>query len=95
MCPLCAVRDVQRARRMINGTEGTSAVGAKEEQVMLILTRRVGESVMIGDKTMVTILGVNGRWVRVGIEAPKSTSIQRREIYERIKQKELVSKSVA
>lgn len=52
---------------------------------MLILTRRVGETVMIGDDVTVTILGVKGNQVRVGINAPKSVAVHREEIYERIK----------
>jgi carbon storage regulator len=52
---------------------------------MLILTRRVGETVTIGDDVTVTILGVKGNQVRVGINAPKSTPVHREEIYERIK----------
>lgn len=52
---------------------------------MLILTRRPSESVMIGTDVIVTILGVKGNQVRIGIEAPKSTPVHREEIYERIK----------
>jgi carbon storage regulator len=53
---------------------------------MLILTRRVGESVMIGNEVTITVLGVKGNQVRVGITAPKSIPVHREEIYERIKQ---------
>ena len=52
---------------------------------MLILTRRVGESVMIGDEVTVTVLGVKGNQVRIGVTAPKSGSVHRQEIYERIR----------
>lgn len=52
---------------------------------MLILTRRVGETVMIGDDVTITVLGVKGNQVRVGINAPKSVAVHREEIYERIK----------
>ena len=52
---------------------------------MLILTRRVGESVMIGDEVTVTVLGVKGNQVRIGVTAPKSVSVHRQEIYERIR----------
>ena len=52
---------------------------------MLILTRRVGETVMIGDEVTFTILGVQGNQVRVGIAAPKSVPVHREEIYDRIK----------
>lgn len=51
---------------------------------MLILTRRVGETIMIGDDVAVTILGLTGYSVRVGINAPKEVSVHREEIYERI-----------
>ena len=52
---------------------------------MLILTRRVGETIMIGDDVTITVLGVKGNQVRVGINAPKSVAVHREEIYERIK----------
>jgi carbon storage regulator len=55
------------------------------EAIVLILTRRVGETVMIGDEVTVTVLGVKGNQVRVGINAPKSVAVHREEIYERIK----------
>ena len=59
---------------------------------MLILTRRISESVIIGDNVKVTVLGVKGNQIRIGIEAPKDVSIHREEIYERI-QKEKLAKS--
>ena len=55
---------------------------------MLILTRRVGETLMIGDRVTVTILAVNGNQVRVGINAPKDVAVHREEVYERIKQEQ-------
>jgi len=51
---------------------------------MLILTRRVGESVFIGENVVVTVLGVKGNQVRIGVEAPKDVAVHRQEIYERI-----------
>ena len=52
---------------------------------MLILTRRIGETVMIGDEVTVTVLRVKGNQVRLGVNAPKSVSVQREEIFHRIK----------
>jgi carbon storage regulator len=55
---------------------------------MLILTRRVGETVMIGNDVTVTVLGVKGNQVRIGVNAPKDVAVHREEIYERIKREE-------
>ena len=52
---------------------------------MLILTRRTGETVMIGNEVTLTVLGVKGNQVRIGINAPKNAPVHREEIYERIK----------
>ncbi len=56
---------------------------------MLILTRRVGETLMIGDDVTITVLGVKGNQVRIGINAPKDVPVHREEIYERIKNEQL------
>ena len=51
---------------------------------MLILTRRVGETLMVGDDVTITVLGVKGNQVRIGVNAPKDVAVHREEIYERI-----------
>jgi carbon storage regulator len=55
---------------------------------MLILTRRVGETVMIGNDVTVTVLGVKGNQVRVGVNAPRDVAVHREEIFDRIKREE-------
>jgi len=53
---------------------------------MLILTRRVGETLMVGDDVSITVLGVKGNQVRIGVNAPKDVSVHREEIYLRIQE---------
>jgi carbon storage regulator len=55
---------------------------------MLILTRRVGETVMIGNDVTVTVLGVKGNQVRIGVNAPRDVAVHREEIFERIKREQ-------
>lgn len=59
--------------------------GRIKERYMLILTRRVGETVMIGHDVVVTVLGIKGNQLRVGVGAPKEIAVHREEVYERIK----------
>jgi len=62
---------------------------------MLILTRRAGETVMIGSDVTITVLGVKGNQVRIGINAPKDVAVHREEIYERIQSEKAGQGSVA
>ena len=55
-----------------------------EGVIMLILTRRVGEALMVGDDTKIVVLGVKGSQIRLGINAPKDVKVHREEIYEKI-----------
>ena len=67
---------------MVGNTAGTSR--QKWSYNMLILTRKVGESLKIGDDVSVIVLGVKGNQVRIGVDAPRSVSVHREEIYNRI-----------
>jgi len=62
---------------------------------MLVLIRRIGESLMIGDSAKVTVLGVKGLQVRIGIDAPTHVEVHRQEIYERIQSGEVFTKKQA
>ena len=55
---------------------------------MLVLTRRIGETMIIGDDVNITVLGVKGNQIRLGINAPESISVHREEIYQKIKQEQ-------
>jgi carbon storage regulator len=58
---------------------------------MLILTRRPGESVMIGDEVTVTVLGIKGNQIRMGFSAPQNVAVHREEVYQRIQAERLTS----
>lgn len=62
---------------------------------MLILTRRVGETIVIGDDVIITVLGIKGNQVRIGINAPKTVSVHREEIYQRIQQEKNTAPTAA
>ena len=56
---------------------------------MLILTRRVGETLMVGDDVKITVLGIKGNQVRIGVDAPKDIAVHREEIYQRIQDEKI------
>ena len=60
---------------------------------MLILTRRIGETLMIGDDVQITILNVIGNQVRIGVDAPKHVPVHREEIYQRIQNEKRLSQT--
>lgn len=69
------------------------AIRAFEETNLLILTRKPGERVRIGEDIVVTVFGVNGNQVRIGVDAPRAVEVHREEIYERIRSEQKVEKN--
>lgn len=69
--------DISKAKLILPGKK-------KKKQGMLLLTRRPGEAIKVGDEVSVTVLGTKGNQVRLGIEAPKEIEVHREEVYERI-----------
>lgn len=65
----------------------------EQKKGMLILSRRVGESLMIGDEVVVNVLGVKGNQVRIGVDAPRDVEVHREEIYERIQEEKAANDS--
>ena len=70
--------------RTVKKYERSRSLQREKENAMLILTRRVGESVKVGDDITLTLLGVKGNQVRVGVNAPKHVAVHREEVYDRI-----------
>ena len=68
---------------------------SRKESPMLILTRRVGETLVIGDGVRVTVLGARGNQVRIGVNAPKDVAVHREEIYQRIQSEKDSSQAVS
>jgi carbon storage regulator len=91
MSPLCVLKEAVTGKRFaVSYAHPTPALSEHvslkviKEKSMLILTRKVGESINIGDDITITILGVSGQQVRIGINAPKDVAVHREEIYQRI-----------
>ena len=82
---ICSMMDLVLYMFTTKYTSSESLGKGSREEIMLILTRRIGESVVIGDNIKLTVLGVKGSQVRIGIDAPKNVAVHREEIYDRIK----------
>lgn len=71
--------------------QGIVVLSPKEGVIMLVLTRRVGEKLIIGENVTVTMLGVKGTQVRIGIDAPRDVRVDREEIHQRILDEQVVA----
>jgi len=86
---VCSIHRVAAMADVRDGLRGQAAVQSVPGEIdMLILTRRVGETLMIGDEVTVTVLGVKGNQVRIGINAPKDLAVHREEIYQCIRREQ-------